>query len=79
MFIDKLKHQYRAYWLFSFGIGLPHVIEVLQGSRILAGLTANVFMISVLAFLLYCIGFCIGRLVNRGRTYFSKSLKEGER
>ena len=79
MFISKLKRDYLVYLAAAFVARLPRIFEILQGPDIALSLIVSVFTILVFAFLLYCIGFCIGRLVNRGRTYLSKSLKEGER
>lgn len=83
MFIDKLKRDYLVYLAAAFVARLPRIFEILQGPEqgpdIALKLVVSVFTILVFAFLLYCIGFCIGRLVDQGRTYFSKNLKEGER
>ena len=79
MFISKLKRDYLVYLAAAVVARLPRIFEIFQGPAIALKLTASVFTILVFAFLLYCIGFCIERLLDKGRTYLSKILKEGER
>ena len=58
MFFQKLKRQYFAWCLFACGIGLSHIIENVRAFDPLR-LLINVFMVLALAFLFYCITYCV--------------------
>ena len=58
MFFEKLKRQYLAWCIFTSGIGVSHIIESVRAFDPLA-LIVNAFMVLALAFLCYCIAYCV--------------------
>ena len=58
MFFQKLKRQYFTWCLFACGIGISHIIENVRAFDPL-GLLVNAFMVLALAFLFYCIAYCV--------------------
>ena len=66
MFVSKLKRQYFTYFCFALGLGISNIIESFQELD-LRRLIVNVVMVLVFAFLLYCVGFCVGMLIKRIR------------
>lgn len=66
MFVSKLKRQYFAYFSFALSIGIFNIIESFQELDF-KRLVVNVFMVFTFAFLLYCVGFCVGMLIKRIR------------
>ena len=58
MFFQKLKRQYFTWCLFVCGIAISHIIENVRAFDPL-GLMVNAFMMFALAFLFYCITYCV--------------------
>ena len=67
MFVSKLKRQYFTYFLFALGVGIFNIIESFQEFDF-SRLVVNIFMVFTFAFLLYCVGFCVGMFIKRIRT-----------
>ena len=67
MFVSKLKRQYFTYFLFALGVGIFNIIESFQELDF-RRLVVNIFMVFTFAFLLYCVGFCVGMFIKRIRT-----------
>ncbi len=58
MFLEKLKRQYSSWCFFACGTMLFNIIENIQAFDLLR-LLVNAFMVLVMAFLFYCIVYCV--------------------
>ena len=66
MFVSKLKRQYFAYFCFALNLRIASIIETFQDLDF-SRLVFKIFMVFIYAFLLYCVGFCVGMLIKRIR------------
>ena len=64
MFISKLKRQYLVYLAAAFVARLHRIVEIFHEPNVVLGLIVTAFVITTLAFLLFCGGFCISLLIK---------------
>ena len=65
MFISKLKSEYLRYWLAVLGALSPILVKnLLSKPHVIQRLLAQLFIVSVLAFVVFCLNFCFAPLIK---------------
>ena len=65
MFISKLKSEYLRYWLAVLGVFSPSVVKnLLSKSDVIQRLLVKLLIVSVLAFVVFCLNFCFAPLIK---------------
>ena len=65
MFISKLKSEYLRYWLAVLGVFSPIFVKnLLSKPHVIQHLLVQLFIVSVLAFMVFCLNFCLAPLIK---------------